>query len=221
MFTLEQFQKEYDVESTRIVIDGKAFSLFMPRFLEPFLDIEDPLHQFPMWTKLWDASVVLAEFLSKMPVNPDRRILELGSGLGLVGVVAADAGHDITMTDYISHALNFARANAKANHIEQIRIFELDWNDPRIDGKFDMIVGSEIVYRESDTDLLRELFSRYLNRDGVILFAEEMRQTIGKFILQMEKDYRLKIQKKILRNGNEQSMVLLLQLRLKQTSPKL
>ena len=87
-----------------------------------------------------EASGVLAGHLAGMPPDPTKTMLEIGCGLGMVGIAAARAGHRITMTEINPDALNFARANALANNCPKIAIERLDWNDPQLAGRFDTIV---------------------------------------------------------------------------------
>ena len=116
MFSIEDFYKEYETETTEVVINNKKFSLLLPRYLYPFINPIDLFHDFPLWAKIWKASWVLSGYLAGMPVDDDKRILEIGGGIGLVSIVAAAFGHQITMTEYNPDALNFARANAHRNN---------------------------------------------------------------------------------------------------------
>ncbi|MDZ7582489.1 MAG: hypothetical protein U5R30_18380 [Deltaproteobacteria bacterium] len=93
MFSIDQFNRHYDTERRDVVIDGRSYGFLVPRSIDRFIDSEDPLHDFPLWAKIWPASVVLARRLSRLPVVPGQRILKIGSGLGLVGIVAACSGH--------------------------------------------------------------------------------------------------------------------------------
>lgn len=58
-------------------------------------------------------------FLLMEAVRRERpgRLLEVGTGAGLVAIAAAQAGHDVTATDWSAAALRLARANAKANDV--------------------------------------------------------------------------------------------------------
>lgn len=212
LFSLETFHQDYDTETRDIVIDGHKFQFLVPGSIERFVDPEDPLQNFPLWVKIWQASVVLAQYLIRMPVEPQKRILEIGSGLGLVGIAAARAGHSVTMTDYNTDALNFARANAQMNNCSHLQVSRLDWVRPNLEGTFDYIVGSEIVYKDQDVEHLLKLFKKYLKPDGKILLVEEMRKTLNEFYKQMDEFYKITVRKKILRAQDEESLVLLIQM---------
>ena len=212
MFSLETFHQDYDTETRDIVIDGQNFQFLIPASIERFVDPQDPLYNFPLWAKIWQASVVLAQHLIRMPVAPGKRMLEIGSGLGLVGIAAAHAGHAVTMTDYNTDALNFARANAHMNNCSQLQISRLDWIRLNLEGEFDYIIGSEIIYKDKDVQHLLELFKKYLKPDGKVFLVEEMRKTLNEFYKQMDEFYKITVRKKILRAENEESRVMLIEM---------
>jgi methylase of polypeptide subunit release factors len=60
---------------------------------------------------------ILSGHLADLSPVVNKRLLEIGGGVGLVSIVAATFGHKITMTEWDPDALNFARANAFSNPI--------------------------------------------------------------------------------------------------------
>jgi predicted nicotinamide N-methyase len=178
MFSIDQFNRQYDTERRDIVIDNHRYWFFVPKSIDRFIDPEDPLQDFPLWAKIWPASVVLAGHLSRLPVAPGQRILEIGSGLGVVGIIAACSGHDVTLTDANPHALEFARANAHLNGCTQLTVQRLDWQDPQPEGKFDTIVGSEVVYKDQDIDRLLTLFVNCLKPQGHSFWSKRCAGTL-------------------------------------------
>jgi predicted nicotinamide N-methyase len=212
MFSIDQFNRQYDTERRDIVIGNHRYWFFVPKSIDRFIDPEDPLQDFPLWAKIWPASVVLAGHLSCLPVAPGQRILEIGSGLGVVGIIAACNGHDVTLTDANPHALEFARANAHLNGCTQLTVQRLDWQDPQPEGEFDTIVGSEVVYKDQDIDRLLALFVNCLKPQGHIILVEEMRRTLDPFFRHLDPHYRISINKKVLRAADEESLVLLIQM---------
>ncbi len=213
MFSLDAFHSEYDTDVREIVINGKRFRFLVPDSIERFIDFEDPLRAFPLWAKIWQAGVVLAGHLNSMPVEPGRKFLEIGSGIGVIGIVAAEAGHDVTLTDYNNDALNFARANAHINNCRNVSVRRLDWTKPDLKGRFDYIIGSEVIYRNEDIPLLRQLFEQYLPPGGRVLLVEEMRKTVTEFCRQMDRYYNIVVRKNRLRSDTEENLILLIELR--------
>ena len=195
MFSLDHFHRNYDTVETPVTINGQRISLFTPSSLDRFIDPADTMRIISrLWAKIWEASILLASYLSGLPPNLQKTMLEIGSGLGMVGIAAAKAGHFITMSERNPDALNFARANALANGFPEMAIERLDWNAPQLENRFDYIVGSEIVYQSEAIDCLEALFDRYLNPAGTIILAEGMRRTGVDFWQRMRHRYAVKAQ---------------------------
>ena len=210
MFSMESFQKEYETDTADIVIRNRKFSFFVPKSLDRFIDPENVLNNFPLWAKIWEPCLMLADYLASMPVNPEKRFLEIGSGLGLVGIVASSFGHKVTMTEYNHDALNFANANAHIHNCSSnLEIKELDWNKPELKGTFDRIIGCEIIYKEESFYPILRLFRTYLKEDGEILLSERARKSSIEFFRQMSEHFNIKAQKKIIRNGSDEIHVMM------------
>lgn len=212
MFSLDKFRQEYDVEKTDYRVGDHAFKFFIPRKIDRFINQDDLFTGFPLWSKIWEATAVLSLHLSNIKPDPDKRWLEIGAGMGIAGIVAAKMGHKITITEYNKDAINFARANALLNNIDNVEIRELDWNQPLIEGKFDYIIASEVVYKEDDIMGLHLLFQRYLKPFGTIILAESMRRTTMTFVREMEKHYTMAMKKQAMKSKDKEIPVILFKL---------
>ncbi len=218
MFSMSAFHQKYETDVSSFAIGDLRFKFFVPKSLDPFLDKEDVFSEFPLWSKIWEASIVLANHMENMPVDPRKHLLEIGCGIGLVGIVAAGCGHRVTMTEYNQDALNFARANARVNHTSgssELGITELDWTKPGLECRFDMILGSEVIYKEEYFEPLLGLFRRYLKPDGEIILAEGLRKTTVAFFKRMSTICDVRAQKKILRSKGEEKRIILASMRFK------
>ena len=176
MFDLDAFYRQYDVDFKEMVVAGKKFRFATPKTIDRFIDFNDIEHDFPLWAKIWKASWILAEHVAREIPDPARTILEIGSGIGVVGSVASVFGHRITSTEYNEHALNFARANAEINRCAGITIDKLDWHRPGLAGTFDWIVGSEVLYHHRDFEPILNLFKTYLKPHGSVTLSMGLRQ---------------------------------------------
>jgi predicted nicotinamide N-methyase len=213
MFSIQAFYQEYETETTEVVVNGKKFNLLLPKYLDRFINPVDVLHNFPLWAKIWKASWVLSGYLADMSLEPDKRFLEIGAGVGLVSIVAASFGHQITMTEYNPDALNFARANAHLNNCPGLPIRKLDWHRPQLRGKFDTIVASEITYKQEDFSALIQLFRSNLQPRGQIILASEMRKTGKDLFNFLKTDFNIKIEKKSLRSETASTPIVLFKMR--------
>ena len=218
MFSIESFHQEYETDTSDLALKGRHFRFFVPKSIDQFLDPGDLFHDFPLWSKIWEASVILSDYLAGMRVDEEKRILEIGCGMGVVGVVASAFGHRVNMTEYNPDALNFARANARANLSEDdagIEITDLDWSKPRLEGVFDYIIGSEVIYKEKDYQSILKLFKTYLRPSGEIILAEGVRKTSMEFFRQMSELFDITAQKKILRSRGGEVRVILAKMKFK------
>ena len=213
MFSLESFYDQYQTQATDITVAGRKFQILLPRDLDQFINSDDVLDNFPLWAKMWKASWILADFLARKQVDPEERLLEIGGGLGLVSIVGCACGHRMTMTEYNPHALQFARANADLNDCARLPIVRLDWNHPGLEGSFDTILASEVIYRPQDFASLLNLFQSYLAPSGEIILASEMRKTSREFYHYFESKFDISVLKKMLRSEDEETLVTLIKMR--------
>ena len=124
--------------------------------------------------QLWAASVVLIQFLCAQPETVrGRRVLELGSGSGLTGLVTRVllGAAKVVLSDSNPHVLKLLRHNCELNceanprmARNSLQVASLDWAsktearellhahaaDARGDG-FDVILASDTVYEPSST----------------------------------------------------------------------
>ena len=193
-----------------MTVRSRKFQFLLPRSLDRFINTENLLQHFPLWAKIWEASWILADHMAGTRPDPNKRILEIGGGIGLVSISAAAFGHRVTMTESDDHAIQFAKANALVNGINDLKINKLDWKSPRLNVRFDMIIASEVVYKESDFKPLENLFKTYLAPKGEILLASGMRNTPMAFFNHMSQTYHISAQKKTLRSKDDDKITVVI-----------
>lgn len=208
MFSLDSFHAAYDAETTTIMIAGRPYAVFVPRSIERFLHGVDTRANSPLWARIWPASIVLAELVASMPVDPQREMIEIGGGLGHVSIVAAACGHRITCSEANPHALAFAKASALLNQLPQLPVVHLDWGQSTVSGAFDTVIGSELVYRDADIPSLERLFTLLLKPDGEIILVSEVRRTSDAFMRRMAETFRVRVHRKNLRSGPQATPIL-------------
>lgn len=141
----------------------------------------------PYWADLWPSAIALARHLAGRDLS-NKRVIELGCGLGLPTTAALDAGAEVVATDHYEPALEFAAHNAKVNTRHAPRTALLDWREPELDGlgAFDLVVGADVLYEALSGLALAELVPRLLASGGEVVFADPNRNTAPVFLDGME-----------------------------------
>lgn len=141
------------------------------------------------WWGLTSSSLALARFIeSELPLT-GREVLELGSGVGLPGLVASMLGARVTFTDYVPEALETVKSNAEINGAlkDTMRFACLDWEFPVDIGRFDFIIGSEIVYEYFFHGHLTEIICKALKSHGTLIIADRKRMVVDRFMGRLQR----------------------------------
>jgi predicted nicotinamide N-methyase len=140
----------------------------------------------PLFGQLWPSSRVLAEHMESYKVG-ERRILEVGCGIALASLVLNRRCADITATDYHPEVEKFLNLNSELNHDDLIPYERTGWED-EVDtlGKFDLIIGSDLLYERDHVALLSEFIDNHANPTCEVLIVDPGRGNQSKFSKQME-----------------------------------
>lgn len=169
-------------KETAVKLEGRTFMMRVIEDIDYLLGLVKSDDDVPFWAVLWPAAVGMSEYFWESIDFRGQRVLELGAGLGLVGIVTAAKGADIVQTDFIPEALELAKENAKINGINNITYALADWREFSLTEKFDWIVGSDILYEPNLHSYLRSIFINNLKMGGCIVLADPGREDAQKFI---------------------------------------
>ena len=143
----------------------------------------------PYGVALWPAAIALAhEMVARANTIKGKRILELGAGTGLAGIVAASLGGRVVQTDRNELALSVCRRNGERNGVRSIDYRLADWLAWEDTEQYDWIIGSDILYGEVMHPALRQIFAANLAPGGRIMVADPFRAVSFKLLEELEAD---------------------------------
>jgi len=139
----------------------------------------------PYWADIWPASVALSEYVVENKLEfRGKKILELGCGLGLVGIAVVAIGGDVLFTDNDSYALRFTRVNFKRNFNRSASVQLLDWRNSGNSHSFDIILAADILYEKRSLQPVLDILENNLAPQGIAYIAGPDR-TVSRGIYEM------------------------------------
>ena len=167
--TIAGFAARCDV----VAVGADAIALWSVDDLERYVDrdallrSDDPPEP-PYWAHCWSGARVLAE---RVPARTGR-VLEIGCGLGLPGVVAARRGARTVFVDRVAAPLAFVRATLRANGIDAIGLVVADVLAAPWGGRFDLVLAAEVLYDRGAFPSLARALAASLAPGGRVLLAD-------------------------------------------------
>ncbi|CAN1159300.1 Protein N-lysine methyltransferase METTL21A [Linum perenne] len=137
---------------------------------------------------MWDSGIVLGKFLehavdSKKLVLQGKKVIELGSGCGLVGCIASLLGAEVILTD-LPDRIRLLKKNVETNvgheHLRGSAVVEeLTWGDDpdrsMVEPLPDYVVGSDVVYSEGAVGDLIDTLLKLCGTKTTVFIAGELR----------------------------------------------
>jgi predicted nicotinamide N-methyase len=178
---------------SHVISPDLSVELFVPAAPDALLDDEAVVARnefndsMPYWAWLWDSAPTMARRIAAEPPASGARILELGAGLGLVGIAAARAASgpvELTLSDHDPLSLAVLPLNAALNGLDEARTWNLDWRelDRSESRRFDLLVGCDVAYEARLQEPLLDVVERYMAPAGVALFADPGRTRLPGFL---------------------------------------
>ncbi|XP_032882585.1 EEF1A lysine methyltransferase 3-like [Amblyraja radiata] len=134
---------------------------------------------------VWGPGLALCQFFQEENVNfTGKRLLELGSGSGIVGILATLLGGDVTLTDkpYVMKQLEYnVSANIPPDAKHRIKISPLLWgtDQKNYPNDFDFILGSDLVYCPVQFPHLLQTLRDLCGPNTVIYLSTDMKYREG------------------------------------------
>jgi len=156
------------------------------------------------WT-VWDGSIVLSKYLEKQFSKnyfQNKRIIELGAGCGLVGIVAGLLGAEVVLTDMQSVLLQLQEnvnlnIPSSSSNPSKVTVQQLTWGEDvrHFNPPFDMIISADVIYQCMEVESLISSLVDLSDQNTIILIAYESHDQITpkNFQQQVQKKFHMKI----------------------------
>ena len=155
-----------DLVEETLALAGRTVRLLRPRsgdaLLDEVLAEDDPADdRLPFWAELWPSGSALAAAVAELDLG-GKRVLELGCGLGLVGVTAALAGADVLAADQSAEAIAFTTVNADRNGVALRTVrCAFERPEPLLAGApWDLVLAADVLYEPKTVPVLVDLLPR-------------------------------------------------------------
>ena len=126
----------------------------------------------PLFGVIWDSGQVLAHHMYDYDAK-GLRILEVGCAIGLASLVLNHRLMNITATDYHPSVERFLQKNVKLNEGQNIPFICTGWGDQDSGmGKFDLIIGSDLLYEQSHVKLLSGFIEQHASQNCDVILVD-------------------------------------------------
>lgn len=182
---------DFRLGECRLAIGGREWSVVSTSSVVTRDDearyLANRAEQLPYGVALWPAAIALAhEIATRADEFRGKRVLELGAGTGLPGIVAASFGATVVQTDRNELALHLCRLNGERNQTAGVEYRLADWTAWDDHGRYDWVIGSDILYADSHHPHLRRILDGNVATGGRVLLADPFREDSLPFLEGLE-----------------------------------
>lgn len=168
-----------------LMVADRLFHFVVPAEPEVFLNPDNPALgktiQTTYWQYVWPTAIDMGRLVLAEVWNSRQEVLELGCGVGLVGVAALAAGLNVTMSDCDPVAVEVAMTNARRNGFDAAKGLLLTWHSP-VSGRFPVILASDILYQRHQIPSILRVIDSMLEDTGVCWVGDPGRSSVPDFL---------------------------------------
>ncbi|XP_032369015.1 EEF1A lysine methyltransferase 3 [Etheostoma spectabile] len=133
---------------------------------------------------VWEAALHLCRYFEEQSIElRGKRIIELGAGTGVVGILAARLGAVVTLTD-LPLALHQLQVNISANMPSSgwptslPTVLPLSWGEDHMNfsSDWDLVLCADIIYLPKTYPLLVETLAHLCKNGAVVYLSSKMRK---------------------------------------------
>lgn len=169
----------YSTRNEKVLIGGHSYRL---RVLSDKQQFSDPdgrrmrlgisSAQWALFGQVWPSGRLLAQAMHRFEIG-DKRILELGCGIGLASLVLQRRGADVIASDMHPLADAFLAYNAALNALPAMHYHRLHWNVPQPAlGHFELIIASDVLYERDQPLLLAGVIERHASPAAEVMVTD-------------------------------------------------
>jgi len=159
---------------------------------------QDPNLPFPYWAKIWASAKAMVTFFQEEPHwIENKKLLEIGAGIGIPSFFMAQKAREIIISDYDNEAVSLANKNIAHLNLTNARSVVLNWNHIPENIIADTILLSDTNYNPSDFDALVIAINLFLSKGCIVILATPNRITTNPFLeklgafMHKTKNYRI------------------------------
>jgi predicted nicotinamide N-methyase len=194
-------QIKYPTLTTTRTYGDKLYVLEVIRDLDEAIDLicqtmtpEEQLDPFaedlcPYFGVLWPAAEALAQYLSDHAMLiKNKKVLEIGCGLGLPSLVASHLGGKVLATDFHPDVSEYFLRNCRHSSME-CNYQRLNWREKNNSlGQFDVVIGSDILYESKHPREVAMGLMRFVSPGGTIILSDPGRSYLQQFLTAMNEE---------------------------------
>jgi predicted nicotinamide N-methyase len=136
---------------------------------------------FPYWTKVWSSALGMVEYLSRNPeLFHGKEVLEVGAGLGLPSLYAAQFASSVLVSDYLPEAVELLKINIV--DLNNVSAQLLDWRSLPSSLKPEVLLLSDVNYEPEAFEDLIKMIRHFLSLGTHIIIATPQRIMTREFV---------------------------------------
>jgi methyltransferase-like protein 23 len=172
----------FPLQLQTIQIKQTAIKLFVPDVTAIRRAYTNGLISFPYWAQVWPSAIALSEFIiDNSHLVQNKKLLELGAGLGLPSLVSSAYAASVLCSDKDADAVEIISKSAAENDINNLQTVMIDWEAP-VEINADVLLLSDINYEPGVFQKLNELIFQFIKNGTTILLATPQRLMAKPFI---------------------------------------
>lgn len=136
----------------------------------------------PYFAALWPSGEALARHLLAGPALDGRVVLDLGCGVGVVGLAAAWRGAEVHLVDHEPRAIRLAALSAERLGLRRAHGHIADWQALPPLPPFDLILGADVLYEDGAPARVAKVLATLLTSTTEAWITDPGRAGLDRFL---------------------------------------